>query len=799
VARKQTALEASQLRKDGVDTVRQLGRKVAVVLALVGGIGCLAQAVQVHREDATVASLTAARVQIRDEVAAKVAALQAALRGGLEDADLRAAVALGNSAAAEARLRQLLPDLVRAEFYPPELPQLIEADLQQFGYGRANMLSEARAAGGSARAQLLRTDDGRLQLALAQVVREGERTIGYAYVLLPGDALASGLQAASFAGGRLTLRQGLLGTELAASAEAGAGADEAPLPIAQSILSVGLQRPEFFKAGDLFPLFDSRNKVTLVVVGVLLLLLSALPLLLRVRVGGKAGGAAAQVAGGLLGKLKPADKAPAEPVMPPMQPAKQPAAEPGKPVAKAAPQAAVADSVDRSIFRAYDIRGVVGETLTHKVARQIGRAVGSAIRDRGLSEVVVGRDGRLSGPELAAELIKGLRSTGCDVIDIGAAPTPLLYFATYHLNAGSGVMVTGSHNPPEYNGFKIVVGGETLAEDAIQALYQRIAEGSFTTGTGGLQVIDVAEDYIERVTGDVQSERRLKVVVDAGNGIAGAIAPQVLEGIGAEVVPLYCEVDGTFPNHHPDPSEPANLQDLIASVQRVGADLGVAFDGDGDRLGVVTASGEIIYPDRLLMLFAMDVLNRNPGATIIYDVKCTGHLQDVILRHGGSPVMWKTGHSLIKAKMREDDAELAGEMSGHFFFRERWFGFDDGIYAAARLLEILGASDRAPQAVFDELPKGVSTPELKIKMAEGAHYAFIGKFRDAAAFPGARISSIDGIRADYPDGWGLVRCSNTTPSLVLRFDADNAEALARIQDEFRKQILAIDGSLKLPF
>ncbi len=798
MARKQTALEAAQARNEGGKKARQLGLTVAMALALAGGIASVLQGVQVFREDATAASLAAARGEALEEIGARIAAAQVALRGALDDADLRAAVAQAGYGAAEARLRQLLPDLVRAEFYPPALPQLIEADLQRFGYGRANMLAEARDAGGSARAQLLRGDDDSLQLALAQVVREGDRVLGFAYVLVPGKAVPAGIEAMSFAGGRLTLRQGLLSTVLATSGGGGSGADEAPLPVPQSILAVGLQRPELFKLGDVLPIVDSRNAVALGVAGVLMILLAGLLAMVHARLTGKTTGAAAMAASGLLDKLKPAAKESTDPLMPAMEPAKV-GTDKGKPGAKAAAKSAGPAGVDRSIFRAYDIRGVVGETLTQETARLIGRAVGTAVRERGLSEVVVARDGRLSGPELAAELIKGLRSTGCDVIDIGAAPTPLLYFATYHLNAGSGVMVTGSHNPPEYNGFKIVVGGETLAEDAIQSLYKRIAEGRFAAGTGGLQVMDVAADYIERVTGDVQSERRLKVVVDAGNGIAGGIAPQVLEGIGAEVVPLHCEVDGTFPNHHPDPSEPDNLQDLIMSVKRLGADLGVAFDGDGDRLGVVTAAGEIIYPDRLLMLFAMDVLNRNPGATIIYDVKCTGHLQDVILRHGGSPVMWKTGHSLIKAKMREDDAELAGEMSGHFFFRERWFGFDDGIYAAARLLEILGASDRPPQALFDELPKGVSTPELKIKMAEGAHYAFIGKFREAAAFPGARISTIDGIRADYPDGWGLVRCSNTTPSLVLRFDADNAEALARIQDEFRKQILAVDGSLQLPF
>jgi phosphomannomutase/phosphoglucomutase len=457
--------------------------------------------------------------------------------------------------------------------------------------------------------------------------------------------------------------------------------------------------------------------------------------------------------------------------------------------------------VDRSIFRAYDIRGVVGKTLTKGVARLIGRAIGSEARARGLQEIAVARDGRLSGPELVSALIEGLRSTGCDVIDIGAAPTPVLYFATFQLNTGSGVMVTGSHNPPDYNGFKIVLGGETLSEDAIQSLYARISESKFETGSGGLQSMNVQHEYLERIAGDVQVERKLKVVVDCGNGIAGAIAPAVLEAIGCEVTPLFCEVDGKFPNHHPDPSDARNLQDLILSVKQLKADVGVAFDGDGDRLGVVTSSGEIIYPDRLLMLFARDVLSRNPGAAIIYDVKCTGKLQPLILEAGGSPIMWKTGHSLIKSKMRQTGAELAGEMSGHFFFKERWYGFDDGIYAAARLLEIV-ASDiegRSPQDVFDDLPKGISTPELKIEMDEGEHYRFVETFQQKSKFDGARITTIDGVRADWPDGWGLVRASNTTPVLVLRFDADNEDALLRIQAAFRAQLLALDPNLTLPF
>jgi len=388
-----------------------------------------------------------------------------------------------------------------------------------------------------------------------------------------------------------------------------------------------------------------------------------------------------------------------------------------------------------------------------------------------------------------------------DVIDIGAVATPVTYFAAFHLRAGSCISVTGSHNPPDYNGFKIVLGGETLSEAAIQNLYKRIDVGRFTDGMGGLQVMDISSDYITRITDDIQIERKLKIVVDCGNGIPGAIAPTVLEGIGCEVIPLYCDVDGTFPNHHPDPSDLANLQDLIVSVKQVGADLGLAFDGDGDRLGVVTATGEVIFPDRLLMLFAIDILTRNPGATIIYDVKCTGHLQPLILQHGGSPLMWRTGHSLIKAKMKETDAALAGEMSGHFFFGERWYSFDDAIYAAARLMEVL-ASDidqRTPQEIFDTLPKGVSTPELKIPMHEGEHYRFMEAFAAKAKFEGARLTTIDGIRADWSDGWGLVRASNTTPVLVLRFDADAPKALQRIQDVFRAQLLALDPSLPLPF
>jgi phosphomannomutase/phosphoglucomutase len=446
----------------------------------------------------------------------------------------------------------------------------------------------------------------------------------------------------------------------------------------------------------------------------------------------------------------------------------------------------------------------VGTQIDADIARRIGQAIGGLMNERGLREMVVGRDGRLSGSELAGALSDGLRAAGIDVIDLGAVPTPLAYFAAFHFGTGCAVSVTGSHNPPDHNGFKIVVGGETLAEDAIADLHRRIAEGRLADdGVGTWREQSIVDAYVSRIAGDVSAERRLKVVVDAGNGVAGAVAPRVLEEIGCDVVPLYCDVDGSFPNHHPDPSDPRNLGDLIAAVHTIGADLGIAFDGDGDRLGVVTASGEIIYPDRLLMLFAQDVLARNPGATVIFDVKCTAHLRRVVQDAAGVPLMWRTGHSLIKAKMRDTGAALAGEMSGHFFFADnnRWYGFDDGIYAAARLLEIVAGDieERSVTELFDALPKSVSTPELRLPMAEGAPFRFIESFRTAANFDDARITTIDGVRVDWPDGWGLVRASNTSPALVFRFDADSGKALERVKEAFRQRLLAVDRSLSLPF
>jgi len=460
----------------------------------------------------------------------------------------------------------------------------------------------------------------------------------------------------------------------------------------------------------------------------------------------------------------------------------------------------VAESkVDPGIFRAYDIRGIVGESLTPDVAFDIGRAIGSEAYFRGEQTVVVARDGRLSGPELTESLVRGLLATGRDVKDIGEVPTPVLYFAAQYLGSNSGVMVTGSHNPPNYNGFKIVLGGETLSNEAIDALRQRIESGDMLTGEGSLETVDVLPDYVERVKSDIQIARPMKVVVDCGNGVAGVVAPRLLEALGCEITELFCEVDGQFPNHHPDPSKTENLAALIQMVQEQGAELGIAFDGDGDRLGVVSSQGEIIWPDRVLMLLAMDVLSRNPGAQIIYDVKCSRHVASVVTEHGGEPLMWATGHSLIKAKMKETGALLAGEMSGHIFFKERWFGFDDALYSAARLLEILANEAGNSSDLFASLPDSMSTPELNVPMAEGEPAVFMEKLLNGAHFENARVATIDGMRVEFERGWGLVRASNTTPCLVLRFEADDELALSTIQDEFRRVMLQADPTLSLPF
>ena len=451
------------------------------------------------------------------------------------------------------------------------------------------------------------------------------------------------------------------------------------------------------------------------------------------------------------------------------------------------------------IFKAYDIRGIVKTALTIEAVENIGHAIGSEAIARKQTEVAIGRDGRESGPDLSAALARGLRASGVNVVDVGMVATPMVYFTTYELNTHSGVMVTGSHNPPEYNGLKMMLAGDTLAGDDIQALRKRIERGDLTHGAGGYRTHDIREAYLSRIVGDIKVARKIKIAIDCGNGVAGAFAPELYRRLGCDVQELFCDVDSRFPNHHPDPSQPKNLQDLITALKTGDAEIGLAFDGDGDRLGVVTKSGKIIYPDRQLMLFADDVLKRNPGAEIIFDVKSTRNLFKWVRDRGGKPLMWKTGHSFIKAKLKETGAPLAGEMSGHVFFKERWYGFDDALYAGARLLEILS---RVPDlsAALENLPDAVSTPELHVHTAEGENYTLMDALKKNARFEGAQeIIRIDGVRVEYADGFGLARPSNTTPVIVLRFEADTEAAIKRIQNDFRRALLAVKPGMELPF
>ncbi|MFP5420159.1 MAG: phosphomannomutase/phosphoglucomutase [Gammaproteobacteria bacterium] len=464
-----------------------------------------------------------------------------------------------------------------------------------------------------------------------------------------------------------------------------------------------------------------------------------------------------------------------------------------------APLQTKAPKLPADIFRAYDIRGVVGRTLNAETAYWIGRAIGSQSLAQGEPNIAVGRDGRLSGPELAQQLIQGLLDCGCNVSDVGMVPTPVVYYAGHILTGKSAVMLTGSHNPRDYNGFKIVIAGDTLANEQIQALKARIDNNDLASGVGTVEQVDVLERYFKQIRDDIAMAKPMRVVVDCGNGVAGVIAPQLIEALGCSVIPLYCEVDGNFPNHHPDPGKPENLADLIAKVKSEKADIGLAFDGDGDRVGVVTNTGTVVYPDRLLMLFAKDVVSRNPGADIIFDVKCTRRLTPLISGYGGRPVMWKTGHSLIKKKMKETGALLAGEMSGHIFFKERWFGFDDGIYAAARLLEILSQDRRDAEHVFSAFPNDIATPEINIQVTEQSKFSIIERLQRDGVWGEGNITNLDGVRVDYPKGWGLVRASNTTPVLVLRFEAETEEELERIKEVFRAQLYSTVPDLDLPF
>jgi len=720
---------------------------------------------------------------VRDQVAAAATAVMQAqvrtMEQRLGDDEVKAALEAGDAETAAAALLSGWPGAEHAQFLDANLVAAY-ADPAAFGYARLGLIE--KAIDGDEAVALVVRDEGAARLGVAAPTSLGARP-AVAYVRLPAALLTAGIEQATVpAGAYLALRQGGFNMVERGETSLSGGADMLSRDVGKTGLRVAAAVPDVARGPFGLGAIPCLVTAGVLLAGAALLLLLALGKLPQLR--RKPAAATEEEAATLSEAIRSAqDEAPQ-------------AAAPVR-VAQA-----VATALEPGIFRAYDIRGVVGRELTPQVAAWIGQAIGNLMAEKGLTDIVVGRDGRLSGPELSGGLIEGLRKAGRNVIDVGMAPTPVVYFAAYHLRAGSGVAVTGSHNPPDYNGFKIVVGGETLSGDAIQDLCERIREGRLVAApsAGSLTQQPVDEDYIRRIADDVQMERPLKVVVDAGNGVAGDIAPRLLEAIGAEAIPLYCEVDGSFPNHHPDPSDPHNLEDLVQMVKRFDADLGLAFDGDGDRLGVVTKEGKMVFPDRLLMLFAADVLQRNPGALVIYDVKCTGKLSDYILRNGGSPMMWKTGHSLIKAKMRETEAELAGEMSGHFFFRERWYGFDDGLYSAARLLEILAGRMETPTEVLDELPDAVATPEIKVPV-EGNPHEVVERFVRAvqgedSPFAGARLTTLDGLRADWNDGWGLVRASNTTPVLVLRFEADDEAALHRIKDRYREQLRTLlpDGA-----
>jgi len=753
---------------------------VAVLFALLGA-WMLWKAYSVHSDQRLTETVEVTRSQIVQAVNPVVKRAIDKLNVSRERNTLIAAIKRGDIAAARAIVSEGWPEIEQVDFYSPDL-KAAYADPQAFGFGKLTVLETALDK--KATYLAIAKDNGGPRVALAApVVDELGQVLSVVYVRLPTKDLVAPITGAAPDRAYVSLRQGRFDV-----AEAGDTENLRTAIDVQAVAIEGTPLKVIAVAPDAPAGIASMKGVGEVVVGLLFFIAGIVVVLLPK----------------LMKKAKRVVVEDEQPTLAQMQETggiERPD-EKKVVVRPTAERAAVAKiMVNRSIFRAYDIRGIMGETLDASIAKLIGHAVGSLMHEKNIRTIVIGRDGRLSSPELSQALIDGLRMAGREIIDLGLVPTPVVYFGTFHLRTGTGISITGSHNPANYNGFKIVVDGETLSGDAIQALYARISENRLhrSDAVGSVIPRDISDEYIQRISSDIQIERKLRVVIDCGSGAAGELAPRVLEAIGADVEPLFCEIDGTFPHHHPDPSDPDNLVALIQVVQRTGADIGLALDGDGDRLGVVTRSGEMIYPDKLLMLFAADVLERNPGACIIYDVKCTNLLPTQILRYGGSPLMWKTGHSLIKSKMKETEAELAGEMSGHFFFRERWYGFDDGLYAAARLLEILAASPDDADEMFAALPKSVSTPEIKVPVAEGEQYSFIQSFVEQAKFESARISTIDGLRADWSDGWGLVRASNTTPMLVMRFDAKDNEALARVKLAFREQLLKVDPSLSLPF
>jgi phosphomannomutase/phosphoglucomutase len=741
------------------------------------------RAIDVYGQNRTEREVIAARDQVAAQLAPKVGTLQKAMLAAQKKLDPLPAAILDETIALG--FKEALPGNERVDVFSIDLAEAY-ADIPKFGAGRLSVLESAINDEGVAIRVATVAGSPKLLYAASVGTDPGMKVV---LVQMPMTVLDSGFSVSLPDAGYLALRQGLVDIVTKGDAALADTAEMNASKIAQTpwriVASAPLAETGAFGAKG----FGEAG----LCIAFLLASLACwfAPVWSRRRHASPASDD--DEAGAELTFQQMAEQA--------RQTGTAVPAETGKPVFNIKETVVAKVPLVRSIFRAYDIRGVVGTNLDAGIARLIGEVIGSILVEKGLKGIVVGYDGRLSSPSLAQGLMDGLASTGITVLDLGCVATPVVYFASHRTDFTSGISVTGSHNPPDYNGFKIVIDGHTLSGDAITNIFDRIVEKQIirAAAPGVISRRDIVPEYIRYIADDIQIDRPLKVVVDCGNGVPGSTAPALLRAIGAEVLELYCDVDGNFPNHHPDPSDPHNLIDLINLVKHEAADIGLAFDGDGDRLGVVTAQGEMIYPDRLLMLFAEDVLNRHPGAAIIYDVKCTGSLQGHILRHGGSPIMWKTGHSLIKAKMKESHAELAGEMSGHFFFAERWFGFDDGMYAAARLLEILATSAEGIQGLFDALPRLVSTPELKIELNEGEQHSFIERFVAKARFEGARINLIDGLRADWPDGWGLVRASNTTPVLVVRFEAHDEAALHRIQNLFRSELLALNAEMTLPF
>jgi phosphomannomutase/phosphoglucomutase len=725
----------------------------------------------------------------------------------------------GRLARKERDLQQRIPGAMRVHLLPPRWDNLQSEPERQLSFAALTMLRAAEQSDEVTVAEIHQLNTPQQHIAMAvRVVDEANQVVGVIYLTLPINLAQRSLNGITDINVEIRQVAGNQAVRFAGNGDAIDDDGTGRIPVSGTIWSVVFQ-----------PIISTRQKIPMLelavpVVGLVLMVVLLLLFAGRLTKALREDRTTIEAMAGRLARGRPVRSQMArmtdlqatfdrlvqmgqeivgndEPRIP--VPKAGHRAAPALPAAQAPVEEAAAPAagtlLPAAIFRAYDIRGVVDRDLTPETVYQLGRAIGSEAYDRGQQTIIVGRDGRLSGPALCAELCRGLMAAGRDVVDIGVVPTPVLYFATHQLGSGSGVVLTGSHNPPEYNGLKVVIGGETLSGETIQSLRRRLQTGNLLEGDGLRQERDLLPDYVERITGDVQLVRPLKVVVDCGNGAAGVIAPALYKALGCKVSELYCEVDGKFPNHHPDPGRPENLQALIREVKSQQADIGLAFDGDGDRLGVVDSTGKIIWPDRLLMLFARDVLSRQPGTDIIYDVKSSRHLAGDILSHGGRPLMWKTGHSLIKAKMVETGALLAGELSGHIFFKERWYGFDDGIYAGARLLEILAADSRSSAEVFEELPESASTPELSVAVPEGAGAMLVEKLVAHGAIPGAKLVTIDGVRAEFEHGWGLVRPSNTTPALIFRFEADDARALSEVQARFRQLLLEIQPDLKLPF